>query len=187
MFPRSEFNTEATGDMFAYPFEDEFTLGENVDPLEDFVFESELEETFGGSSTSSSLVRILTAALVLTLFVAVVFWIAILWTRGISRPRTPEQAYSRMVRLGRLGGVQPRAAETPSEYTARLGLAAPDGAESFLTVSRAYSKHFYGRKGDEMPPYDRLSVEWGTVVKHLSRMMLRRIGLRRSRRLVLES
>ncbi len=187
MFPRSEFNTEATGDMFAYPFEDEFTLGENVDPLEDFVFESELEETFGGSSTSSSLVRILTAALVLTLFVAVVFWIAILWTRGISRPRTPEQAYSRMVRLGRLGGVQPRTAETPSEYTARLGLAAPDGAESFLTVSRAYSKHFYGRKGDEMPPYDRLSGEWGTVVKHLLRMMLRRIGLRRSRRFVLES
>ena len=83
--------------------------------------------------------------------------------------------------------MHPRAAETPSEYTARLGLAAPDGAESFLIVLRAYSKYFYGRKGDEMPPYERLSGEWDTVVNHLFRLMLRRIGLRRSRKLVLES
>jgi hypothetical protein len=187
MFPRSEFNTEATGDMAGFQFEDEFTIGEAVGSLEDFIFESELEESPGESGSSIPLARVAASILALILLVVFAFWIAVLWTRGISKPNNPEQAYSRMVRLGRLGGVRPRAAETPSEYTARLGMAAPGGADSFLSVSRAYIKYFYGPKGDEIPLGDRVPGEWGTVVTHLFRLVLRRIGFKRSRRLALES
>ena len=92
-----------------------------------------------------------------------------------------------MVRLARLGGMSPHVGETPDEYAARLERVAPQAAGSFLAVSQAYGRYFYGPKDGGQPLDDDPPGQWGTVVKPLLRLVMRRVGIRRSRRFVLES
>ena len=187
-----EFNSDATGDLSGALESDQTPEG--------FVFGGEEEEdvisapftsasdTASATATAARVIAIILAgAIAVVTLVAAIFLLAILWRRGIARPRTPTQAYSRMVRLGRLGGIRPLVGETPDEYAARLERVMPEAAGSFSAVSQAYGRHFYGPKDNERPPEDDLIRQWGTIVRLLLRLAMGRIGLRRSRRLALES
>jgi transglutaminase-like putative cysteine protease len=189
MFPTIGLNSDATGDLAGFAFEDELLMGEVADPLGAFVFEGEEEGSPGaGNFTSPANVALLaaaTAAVAGTL--ALIFIVIIVWTRGIAKPGTPTQAFSRMVRLGLLGGVRQGVGETPDEYAERLEQVAPKAAGSFREISKAYGRYFYGPKDSTFRLDEELMAQWGTVVRQLLRLALGRITGRRSRKLALES
>ena len=190
MFPTFGLNPDVTGDLSGFAFEDADMLGEDDGSFNGLPFDDELQASFGEPdqvTSATTVIVVIGAVIAVASLVAVLFLVGVLWLRGIARPRTPAQAYSRMVRLGRLGGLRPRAAETPDEYATRLERAAPQAAEAFRAVSRAYGRSYYGRKDEQLSGQDNLGAQWGIVVKHLFRLMVRRMRFRGVGRVVHES
>ena len=190
MFPTIGLDPNATGDLSGFAFEDADLIGELDESFDDFVFEEDLggpSEAQGRTTPAAVIAGVAGAVLAAALVLAVVFLAVVLWLRGVARPHTPAQAYSRMARLGRLGGLRPRAAETPDEYASRLEQAAPEAAGAFNAVSRAYGRSFYGRGDGPAEALDTFGGQWSTVVKHLFRLMVRRVRFRGAVRVVHES
>ncbi len=191
MFPTFGLSLDASGDLAGFAFEDADLIGDGpLGDIGDFAFEDELEGSSGeaGNFTSTiALVTIAGVAIAGLLLLGALFAVGVLWSRGVAKPRNPTQAYARMVRLGRLGGLHPNVGETPDEYASRLERAAPQAGDAFRAVSGAYGRIRYGPKDGPPDLRDMVDRQWGIVVKHMFQLLVRRVRFRGGGRAVYES
>lgn len=95
-----------------------------------------------------------------------------LWHRGM----TPaEAAYTRMVRAGRVLGVQRKPWQTPTEFAAAIGDAAPGVADSAMLIAIEFERRRYAPKRDN-DSADGLSKHWRRVLRGLLGYRVRLIG-----------
>lgn len=161
----------ASGDLHGFFWEDEnaFQTGGfdplGIDPLEGQRLD--LSRPIAVART----VLLAAAGIAVLLLLALM---ALVWWRGLSRPRTAAQAYTQMARLGSLAGLRLRNGETPQEYAARLSDAAPAADGALLSIAETYGRATYGPKG---AAHDSLldGQTWGTASRRLLGLTVRRI------------
>ncbi len=97
-------------------------------------------------------------------------WIA--WHRGMSQA---EQAYTKMVRSGRLLGVRRRQWQTPTEYAAAIGAVAPGVAESAMLIAIEYERGRYASP-ESVDDAEGLQKHWRRVLRGLLGYRARVVG-----------
>lgn len=95
-----------------------------------------------------------------------------LWHRGMSQA---EQAYTKMVRTGRLLGVRRKRWDTPTEFAAAIGIAAPGVAESAMLIAVEFERSRYAAPGDRESA-EGLQKHWRHVLRGMLGYRVRLVG-----------
>ncbi len=95
-----------------------------------------------------------------------------IWHRGMSQA---EEAYTKMVRAGRLLGVKRRQWDTPTEFARTIGMVAPGVAESAMLIAIEYERGRYAAPTDE-DANKGLQKHWRRVFRGLLGYRVRQIG-----------
>ena len=142
---------------------------------EDFVDDFAGQGVTGGFA--SNLRRFLVPIGITIAALVVVYLVSrMLWNYGLGALSAEEKAYAKMGRLGLIARVRLRSNQTPWEYGAAVGLAAPSAAEAARSIATAYARSRYGRRQLGEDELRELEAAWKRVRSSLIGRALRRLA-----------
>ena len=132
-------------------------IGEFLDPNEDEDIVPESDEFVEFNDSWKPTSQAIPLAIALGSIAAVWLGVRFVWSLGLSNATPVEKSYTKMNRLGALGGVRRQANQTPMEYAATLGNAIPAVASGAHTIALAFTHNRYG--GEHSPGEDERRIE----------------------------
>ena len=122
------------------------------------------------------LVRYLVPAGIATGVVAALWIIwSLIWNFGLGSLGPESRLYAKLTRLGWLAGIGRRSAQTPMEYSARIGRAIPEANDGAMRIATSYAALMYGGRQANDDDRDELLASWKEIRLKLVGRMFRRL------------